>query len=138
MSAFDALVPSLLLEWIGHQQWISDTFYIKPIFDTTLSQIHTLYQFERDQNGLTYGLLGEWKCQNPVDTTQLTQIKSNFNAWVAEYMSPSQMFSELYEAINKVPLANEISLVMWVINHEKDHFTLISKNFKHVYLSKKM
>lgn len=134
---FDALIPSLQLDWIGHQQWINDTFYIKQIFDTSLSQVHTFYQFERGRYGLAYGILGEWKCQNPVDASQLKQIKSNFNALVANYMFPSEIFSEFYETISRVPLTNDISLLMWVANQEKNVFSMISKNFKHVYLSKR-
>ena len=133
---FDVISRKNQLDWIGHQHSGNDTFYIKPIFDASLSEVHTLHHLIHDRDGLTYGLLGEWKCQNPLDAMQLTQIKSNFNRLVTERSLPSDIVPMVYETIRDVPFAMDVSLLMWIVNQEKNLFTLISKNFNHVFVSR--
>lgn len=136
VSVFDVISRKNQLDWIGHQQSENDRFYIKPIFDASLSEVHTLYHLMRDSDGSTYGLLGEWKCQNPLNAMQLTRIKSNFNRLVAEQTLPSDIVPMVYETIRNVPLAMDVSLLMWIVDQEKNLFTMMSKNFKHVFVSR--
>lgn len=137
MIIFEVIAPCIQLDLIGNQQWVNDSFYIKPIFDASSSQIHTFYIFERDGRGCIYGLLGEWNCQNPLETTQITRIKSHFKTLIVDQMLPQRIISELYEMIGGFSFSKEISLFMWTINQEQDLFTSVSKNFKHVLLSKR-
>lgn len=127
-------LPSIKHDWIGHQQWVNVPFYIKPIFDTTLSQIHTFYHYERDRYGLAYGLLGEWNSNNGLEALEMHMVKSRFVQLVNSPKAPNAIVMELYDVIGKLPQISDVSFALWVVDTEENRLTIVSKNFKHAFI----